>query len=168
MDQREALDVLNDPVSQELLGSSIPARLAYIGTDGTPRVIPIGFHWNGREIVVCTAPTSPKVRALQAHRHVALTIDTEQQAPKQLLVRGSVSLEVVDGVPAEFLRAAEKTFPDDQLDQFAEQARGMYKQMARITIVPTWAKVFDFATGRVPAFLQRLADEGSTAAAGKS
>jgi hypothetical protein len=49
--------------------------------------------------------------------------------------------------------------PEEQWDQFAEQVHGMYPQMARLTIVPTWAKVFDFSTGRVPAFLQRLAAE---------
>ncbi|MGI8968205.1 MAG: pyridoxamine 5'-phosphate oxidase family protein [Chloroflexota bacterium] len=110
--------------------SAILARLAYIGNDGSPRVIPLGFHWTGREIVVCTASSSPKVRALQANRHVALTIDTEQQPPKQLLVRGTVSLEVVDGVPLEYILAAEKILPEDQWDQFAEQVRGIYKQMA--------------------------------------
>jgi hypothetical protein len=28
-----------------------------------PRVIPIGFYWNGEHVIVCTAPTSPKVAA---------------------------------------------------------------------------------------------------------
>ena len=32
------LALLQHPVSQELLQSKIPARLAYIWTDGTPRV----------------------------------------------------------------------------------------------------------------------------------
>jgi hypothetical protein len=27
-------------------------------------VIPIGFYWNGSQIVVCTAATAPKVKAL--------------------------------------------------------------------------------------------------------
>lgn len=166
MSHREVLAILNDPVAQELLRSASLVRLAYIGTDGTPRVIPIGFHWNGREIVVCTAPTAPKVRALRANEHVALTIDTEQQPPQQLLVRGTVTLDVVDGVPPEYLRANEKVLPQDQWDQFAAQVRGMYKQMARIAVVPAWARVFDFATGRVPAFLQRLAEERSAAVDG--
>ena len=33
-------------------------RLAY---NGFPRVIPIGFYWNGNQIVVCTAATAPNV-----------------------------------------------------------------------------------------------------------
>ena len=45
------LELLHHPVSQELLHSKIPVRLAYISTDGTPRVVPIWFHWNEREFV---------------------------------------------------------------------------------------------------------------------
>ena len=37
------LGLLQHPASRELLASTIPARLAYIATDGTPRVIPSGF-----------------------------------------------------------------------------------------------------------------------------
>ncbi len=58
------LELLQDPVSQELLQSKIPARLAYIAADGTPRVVPIWFHWNGREFVMATPPKAPKLNAL--------------------------------------------------------------------------------------------------------
>ena len=56
--------LLDDPVAQELLRSTSPARLAYVWTDGTPRVVPIWFHWNGKEIVLGTPPKAPKVQAL--------------------------------------------------------------------------------------------------------
>ena len=60
--------VLSNPLAQELMQSSIPARLAYLGPDGFPRAIPIGFHWNGIQFVrfgagirssywVCLRPT---------------------------------------------------------------------------------------------------------------
>ena len=42
--------LLQVPVAQQLLQSKGPAHLAYNWRDGTPRVIPIGFHWNGEEI----------------------------------------------------------------------------------------------------------------------
>ena len=45
---------MDDPIAQELLRSTIPARLAYIWLDGTPRVVPIWFHWTGREFVLGT------------------------------------------------------------------------------------------------------------------
>lgn len=56
--------LLDHPVAQRLLQSSAPARLAYTWTDGTPRVVPIGFHWNGTEIVLGTPPDAPKAKAL--------------------------------------------------------------------------------------------------------
>jgi hypothetical protein len=40
------LGLLQHAKSKELLESKIPARFACLWTDGTPRVIPIWFHWN--------------------------------------------------------------------------------------------------------------------------
>ncbi len=34
-------ELLEDPIARELLASTIPARLAYVSKDGTPRVVPI-------------------------------------------------------------------------------------------------------------------------------
>ena len=94
-------------LSQELLHSTVPVRLAYNQTDGLPRAIPIGILWKDERIIVCTASNAYKVRALAANPRVALTIDTE--APyRALLVRGTASLEIVDGLPPEYLEAARK------------------------------------------------------------
>ncbi len=42
MSADEARQTLNsDPVAQQLLQSTIPARLAYTWRDGTPRVVPM-------------------------------------------------------------------------------------------------------------------------------
>jgi hypothetical protein len=35
-----------------LLASTSAAHLAYIGKDGTPRVIPVGFFWTGKQFVI--------------------------------------------------------------------------------------------------------------------
>jgi len=43
------------------LRSAALARLAYTERDGLPRVIPIGFHWDGKQLVVCTAPTAQRL-----------------------------------------------------------------------------------------------------------
>ena len=48
---RGDVSCLSDPIAQELLTSRIPARLAYTWSDGTPRVVPIWFHWDGAQIV---------------------------------------------------------------------------------------------------------------------
>ena len=156
MDQEKILQVLNDPLGQELLQTRSLARLAYNGQDGYPRVIPIGFYWNGAQIVVCTATNAPKVRALTRDPKVALTIDTEAQQPHVLLVRGIAQIEVVEGVPFEYLAASKKGIPEEQQQAFEAQVRSLYRQMARIAITPQWAKLFDFET-RIPDFLQELA-----------
>lgn len=145
--------ILHDPLAQELLHSAIPARLAYSGTDGFPRAIPIGFHWNGTQFIVCTSPNTPKVRALTQRPQVALTIDTDSFPPHVLLVRGTASMEVVDGVPQEFLEGAKKQIAPEQWSAFEAQTRATYKQMVRIAIVPEWAKILDFET-RFPSFLE--------------
>jgi uncharacterized protein YndB with AHSA1/START domain len=144
-----AAQVLADPVAQALLHSPLVMRMAYTGTDGSPRVVPIGYLWNGTDFVVCTTPKAPKVRALRKDPRVALTIDTDSMPPHVLLVRGTASLEVVQGVPPEFLEASRKTVADAQWQGYEAQVRGLYKQMVRIAIRPTWAKVLDFET-RIP------------------
>ena len=155
MQQENVIQVLNDPLAQELLKSAIPARLAYTGSDGFPRVVPVGFYWNGSKFVVCTAPDAPKVRALATNPRVALTIDTNTFPPRVLLVRGTASVEVIEGVPPEYLEGAKKMVGAQVWQAFEAQVRRMYKQMARITIVPEWAELLDFET-RIPGFMSRL------------
>ena len=58
MQPNEITEVLNRPISQELLARDI-TRLAYVAKDGTPRNIPIAFTWNGSEIVMCTTKNAP-------------------------------------------------------------------------------------------------------------
>jgi nitroimidazol reductase NimA-like FMN-containing flavoprotein (pyridoxamine 5'-phosphate oxidase superfamily) len=108
MHRDDVLHVLNSRQAQDLLQSSIPVRFAYTGLDGSPRVVPLGFHWDGERFVMCTIPGSPKVRALEANPRVALTIDTQAFPPHLLLVRGTATLKVVDGMPAEYLAASRK------------------------------------------------------------
>src|SRR6266545_1220630 len=94
MRREKVMRVLNDPLAQELLHSSLLARLAYNAIDGSPRVIPIGYEWDGQRFVVGTAVNAPKVRALRVHPKVALTIDTDRHPPHVLLVRGTANVEM--------------------------------------------------------------------------
>ena len=117
MKHDEVAEVLAKPISQELLGSSIPARLAYVGVDSEPRVIRIAFLWTGGHVVGNTAPNSAKVRALRKNPRVALTIDTQDQwPPRALLVRGEARVEVVDGVPDTYIEASRKVIPVEHFD----------------------------------------------------
>lgn len=139
-------EILAKPLSQELLASGIPARLAYTALDGDPRVIPIGFLWIGPQIEMYTVPTSAKVKALQKNPRVAITIDTEEFPPNVLLIRGSASLELVDGIPDGYVVAARKVVPAEQMEGWEAGIRALYKQMVTITITPDWAKLLDFET----------------------
>jgi nitroimidazol reductase NimA-like FMN-containing flavoprotein (pyridoxamine 5'-phosphate oxidase superfamily) len=82
MQPNELTEILNRPLSQELLSRDV-TRLAYVAEDGTPRNVPIIFAWNGSEIVMCTPKNAPKLPALRANPAVALTIDTEVHPPTQ-------------------------------------------------------------------------------------
>jgi hypothetical protein len=146
------LDLLQHPISQELLHSKIPARLAYVWTDGTPRVIPIWFHWNGRELVMATPPKAPKLKALARNSKVSLTIDDNTFPHKVLLIRGTARLEPVDGVVPEYAAAAERYFGPEQGKAWVNQLRTLTSSMVRITITPEWAALLDFQT-RFPSAL---------------
>jgi hypothetical protein len=54
--------------------------LAYVPKDGTPRNVPIGFTWNGSEIVMSTSKNAPKVQALSENPMVAATGRRRPQA----------------------------------------------------------------------------------------
>ncbi|MGX7679671.1 pyridoxamine 5'-phosphate oxidase family protein [Jatrophihabitans sp. DSM 45814] len=160
MQQKEIEDELLNIGAQELLATSM-ARLAYIGPDGTPRVIPIAFFWTGDQVVISTATTSPKVAALSVRPDVALTIDagdTPGQA-RALSIRGHASVEIVDGVPDEYLAGASKTMDAEAAAHFEQNCREMYEQMARIAITPHWVRYYDFGAGRLPQFLRDLAEQ---------
>ena len=107
---------------------------------------------------MCTAVTAPKVEALSSHPHVAVTIDAGDTPTdaKALLVRGLASVEIVDGVPDEYVAAATKVMGAEQVTEFESQVGSIYDQMARISIEPAWARFFDFGAGRMPAFLTKL------------
>jgi hypothetical protein len=70
-------------------------------------------------------------------------------------VRGLASVDIVDGVPDEYVAASMKALGADQVTEFERQVRSMYDQMARISIEPVWARFFDFGAGRMPSFLPR-------------
>ena len=146
------LSLLEHPASQELLRSKIPARLAYIWTDDTPRVIPIWFHWNGREIVMATPPKAPKLKALAKNPKVSLTIDDNTFPHKVLLIRGSARLDSVEGIVPEYAAAAERYFDPELAKAWLGQLRTLVSSMVRITITPEWVGLLDFQT-RFPSAL---------------
>ena len=158
MEQHEIDSELD--VAQQLLAASSAAHLAYVARDGTPRAMPVGAYWTGREFVVSTAETAPKVTALTARPDVALTVDRGDTPgdARALQIRGRAEITIVDGVVEEYLLAARKTMDGEAATEFEKNVRQMYDRMARIAITPTWARFYDFGVGRMPHFLQELAE----------
>ncbi|ADB34041.1 pyridoxamine 5'-phosphate oxidase-related FMN- binding protein [Kribbella flavida DSM 17836] len=145
MNQHEIAEILAKPYSQQLLNGRIPARFAYVGLDGDPRVVPLGFHFDGERLQLFTVPKAAKVNALRKNPRVAITIDTEGFPPKVLLIRGTTELRLEDGVPADYL-ASGKLVPADEFDAWKAGVEALYDQMVRITVTPDWVKLLDFET----------------------
>jgi hypothetical protein len=158
MDTSAITEILKRPYSQELLARDV-LRMAYVAKDGTPRNVPIAFTWNGSEIVVCTTKNAPKLHSLRHNPDVALTIDTEVHPPKILLIRGRAGLDVVDGIPQEYLQmnGSYDMSPEQRVEWEAE-VRSLYDGMVRIVITPTWAKLIDFET-TLPSAVEELVEQ---------
>jgi hypothetical protein len=157
-EHHDAAAVLADPSSRTMLDRDI-ARLAYTAIDGTPRVVPIGFHWNGAEIVMCTTPNAPKIASLRRDPSVALTIDTEIHPPTILLIRGTATLDQVEGIPDEYVTAnTSYEMTAAQRAEWEVEVRSLYSSMVRIVVTPTWAKLIDFER-TLPSAVEELIHE---------
>ena len=147
------LALLNEPVAQKLLNSTIPARLAYNWSDGTPRVQPMWFHWNGEQIVMASPPNAPKLKVLSQNAKVALTIDDKDFPYKVLLVRGTVQVEVVQGMVPEYVASAKRYLGEEGSKGFLEWYGGMFpEENVRITVQPQWVGLIDMETRFPSAF----------------
>ena len=152
------LRLLETDLAQQLLRSSIPARLAFVATDGTPRVVPTWFEWNGAEIVMVTYVAGPNVgirhpaarlAALRANPAVALTIDTEQFPSQSLTMRGRAEIDEVDGLASEYVASAHRYLGDVAAAEMLAAMDRPGTVQARIVLRPTWVGLLDFAT-RLP------------------
>jgi hypothetical protein len=128
------ISLLNDPRAQELPQSTIPARLAYVWHDGTPRVIPIAFHWDGRELVMGTPTTAPKIKVLAKNPKVAVTIDNNAMPYKVLYIRGTAHVEVMDSIVPECALAMKRYFGEEAAASWLQQLGPMFPKMARIAV----------------------------------
>jgi hypothetical protein len=136
--------LLDTETAQQLLNSTELARLAYVAADGTPRVLPMFFHWTGDEIVFATFHGASKIPALRARPAVAVTIDSASLPPAALLLRGRVTVTDVDGIVPEYALAQYRYCgPEIGAASVAEVDQPGVR-MARIALRPDWAGVLDF------------------------
>jgi hypothetical protein len=153
------LGLLESDVARRLLTSRIPARFAYVATDGGPRVLSTWFHWTGEALAMPTFLAAPhvrhaatRVRALQANPNVAVTIDTESFPPEVLTIRGRVAVSEFDGIPPEYASAARRYLGKDAAREYLSQIDLPGTRMARIDLRPAWVGVHDFRS-RLPSAL---------------
>jgi hypothetical protein len=152
--KRGELALLAHPVAQELLQSRLPARLAYIALDGTPRVVPMQFHWTGEEVVLNCWPDDPKVAALREHPVVALSIDTAEPPFRVLQIRGTATVSCVEGISPEMAAASFRYMGQEAGQAWVEQVARLSPQTVRIAVWPTWVDVLDFEA-RLPGGMVR-------------
>ncbi|HVL24653.1 MAG TPA: pyridoxamine 5'-phosphate oxidase family protein [Thermomicrobiales bacterium] len=143
----EIVETLNtDPTVKALLEAPIPARLAYIGKDGAPRAIPVSFLWNGTAFVFASPVSWAKVEAMRRNPKVALTVDETTFPPRGFMARGTASIDIVQGIPQEYIDASRRIVGDDLMPSWEAEVRRNMSEMALISITPTWLKVVDFET----------------------
>jgi hypothetical protein len=158
MTEQGSLALLLDPVAQQLLQSKTPARFAYVWSDGTPRVVPIGFWWNGKEVVLGTPPDAPKMKVMKDGAKVALTIDSDGMPYKVLLLRGTVHVDEVEGIAPEYAAMAEKVMGVEGGKQWCANLLPICPRMVRIFITPEWVGILDFEK-RFPSALERAMEQ---------
>jgi hypothetical protein len=150
--------LLETDLAAQLLHSSIPARLAFVAIDGTPRIVPTWFEWNGAEIVMVTYVAGPnvgirhpaaRIAALRANPTVALTIDTETFPSQSLTMRGQAEIDEVDGLAPEYVASAHRYLGDAAAAAMVAAMDQPGTVQARIVVRPTWVGLLDFAT-RLP------------------
>ena len=136
---------LDDPVVASLLEGANLARLAYVGLDGRPRVVPIWFSYDydSGEVIMVTGPRAAKARALTANPAVAVSIDTPNPPPKVLLIDGDAVLEPVEGMAPEYRPIVER-YLGVAADAYLAQLLPRVKRQVRIRIRPRSYRVFDF------------------------
>jgi hypothetical protein len=140
------LRLLEHQLARRLLVSKEMARLAYTALDGTPRVVPVMFHWDGDDVVVASFANAHKIAAIHRRPDVALTIDTTVHPPEILLIRGRAEITDVDGVVPEFVLANIRYGGEEFGRSRVAEVDHPGLKMHRIAIRPTWVGVLDFKT----------------------
>ncbi|HZZ50069.1 MAG TPA: pyridoxamine 5'-phosphate oxidase [Pseudonocardia sp.] len=146
------LRLIDTEVAQRLLRSTIPARLGYVALDETPRVVPTWHVWTGQELVMATYLRCPpmgisrpalRLGALRARPQVAVTIDSDQQPPEVLMLRGRVEITEIDGMVAEQAQAARRFLGEEGGAGYVASADHPETRMARIALRPSWVGLLD-------------------------
>ncbi len=144
------LGLLDTDVARRRLADGQVLRLAYVALDGTPRVLAVNFQWTGEEVVMGGFAPSARGRALRANPDVAIVLDTEDQPPEVLQLRGRATVTEVRGIVPEYEQYMRHGMPAEAADAYFAEILRRGVVMERIAVRPDWVGVVDFRT-RYPA-----------------
>ena len=104
-----------------------------------------------------TTRNAPQLPALRHNPCGGLDDRHRGAPPKILLVRGRAELDVVEGIPDEYLQMnGSYTMTPRQRVEWGAEVRSLYDGMVRIVVTPPWAKLIDFET-TLPSAVEELA-----------
>lgn len=135
----------DDPVARELVESANLMRLAYVGPNEQPYVVPVWWRYADGEFTVVTGPRADKVRRLARRPKVALTIDTATPPYHVLLVEGDAVLEETDGMAPEYPEIVAR-FLGPLAEAYLSRMRAQVQRQVRIRIRPRSWRILDFTT----------------------
>lgn len=160
--------VETDPVVRTLLEMPIALRIGYTGLDGSPRVIPVVYLWDGAAFVFASPAAAYKVKSIVARPEAAFSIDVGpgptaaearvkissslglpvvDYAPIAVTGRGTTSIEICSGIPQIHLEMARRMIGDDRkLKDWADGHVERDNDWAIISLTPTHIAVCDFVS----------------------
>ena len=132
----------DDPVMEKAAAGANLARLAYIGLDGRPKVVPIWFMYDGECFLMVTGPKADKVPAIEKNGAVAL-IDGSTPPYSALLIDGDAVVERTDGMAEEYPAIVQRYFGAGA-EGYLAPMRGRVKTQRRIRVTVRSWRVLDF------------------------
>ena len=148
-EKQGSLTLLHDPLSQELLNSPLMAHLAYVASDGTPRIMPIWFAWENGEVIFCSVVVAQKLKSLTDGTKISIDIDRPSWPYPRLLIRGTVSISQFPGVVPGYRETAIRYIGEQYGNMFIGAMESMGMPMTRIAVKPYWVGLYDFES-RMP------------------
>jgi PPOX class probable F420-dependent enzyme len=134
---------LDDPVVKELLEGPNHARLAYVGLNGRPHVVPIWCGYIDGDIIMVTGPKADKVPALEANGAVAITIDASKPPYHVLLIDGDATVEPTEGMAPEYPGIVQR-YLGAAAEGYLAPMRARVKTQRRIRVKVRSYRVLDF------------------------
>lgn len=105
---------------------------------------------------------TPKLKALRDGQSVALCIDTDEMPYKVLEVRGTVRMDVVEGIAPEYEHMTLRCLGDEAAAAWLKNLAVICPRMTRVFIRPTWVGMIDFQT-RFPSAIERAMEAAAPA-----